>query len=56
MKARAKQLVFWLKASRPGLWFATGWLYLLPTSQSAELLGLQFSIAQIKPCIIEVLD
>ena len=29
----AKQLLFWLKVSRPGLWFATGWLYLLPTSQ-----------------------
>lgn len=38
MKAHAQQMVFWLKASRPGLWFATGWLYLLPTSQSAELL------------------
>ncbi len=27
-----KQLLFWLKVSRPGLWFATLWLYLLPTS------------------------
>jgi 4-hydroxybenzoate polyprenyltransferase len=27
------KLLFWLKVSRPGLWFATGWLYLLPTSQ-----------------------
>ena len=27
------KLSFWLKVSRPGLWFATGWLYLLPTSQ-----------------------
>ena len=26
-------LIFWLKVSRPGLWFATLWLYLLPTSQ-----------------------
>lgn len=26
-------LLFWLKVSRPGLWFATLWLYLLPTSQ-----------------------
>jgi 4-hydroxybenzoate polyprenyltransferase len=26
-------LSFWLKVSRPGLWFATIWLYLLPTSQ-----------------------
>ncbi|MGB0371786.1 MAG: UbiA family prenyltransferase [Opitutales bacterium] len=25
--------VFWLKVSRPGLWFATIWLYMLPTSQ-----------------------
>ncbi len=30
---RLQQLLFWLKVSRPGLWFATGWLYLLPTSQ-----------------------
>ncbi len=28
-----KKLSFWLKISRPGLWFATVWLYLLPTSQ-----------------------
>jgi len=28
-----KTLSFWLKVSRPGLWFATLWLYLLPTSQ-----------------------
>jgi len=28
-----KQLLFYLKVSRPGLWFATIWLYLLPTSQ-----------------------
>lgn len=27
------QWLFWLKVSRPGLWFATLWLYLLPTSQ-----------------------
>ena len=27
-----KQFLFWLKVSRPGLWFATLWLYLLPTS------------------------
>lgn len=27
------QLSFWLKVSRPGLWFATIWLYLLPTGQ-----------------------
>ena len=39
MKAAASQLIFWLKASRPGLWFATGWLYLLPTSQSGELIS-----------------
>ena len=29
--------LFYLKASRPGLWFATVWLYLLPTSQMSEL-------------------
>ncbi len=28
-----KNLTFYLKVSRPGLWFATLWLYLLPTSQ-----------------------
>ncbi len=27
------KLFFWLKVSRPGLWFATIWLYVLPTSQ-----------------------
>ena len=27
------KLKFWLKVSRPGLWFATIWLYILPTSQ-----------------------
>ena len=26
-----KQILFYLKVSRPGLWFATLWLYLLPT-------------------------
>ena len=33
-----KTLLFYLKVSRPGLWFATIWLYLLPTSRSLELL------------------
>jgi len=28
---------FLLKVSRPGLWFATLWLYLLPTSQQPEI-------------------
>lgn len=38
----------WLKVSRPGLWFPTIWLYLLPLSRSADLgsaafcLGLAF--------------
>jgi len=32
------QLIFWLKVSRPGLWFATIWLYLLPTSQMTDIL------------------
>ncbi len=31
------QLIFWLKVSRPGLWFATIWLYLLPTSQVTDI-------------------
>ncbi|MEM6886303.1 MAG: UbiA family prenyltransferase [Verrucomicrobiota bacterium] len=26
--------LYWLKVSRPGLWFQTVWLYLLPTSQN----------------------
>ena len=29
--------LFWLKVSRPGLWFQTLWLYLLPTSQRSEV-------------------
>jgi 4-hydroxybenzoate polyprenyltransferase len=32
-----KQLLFYLKVSRPGLWFATLWLYLLPTSQMTDI-------------------
>lgn len=31
------QLFFYLKVSRPGLWFATIWLYLLPTSQMTDI-------------------
>ena len=31
------KLLFWLKTSRPGLWFATLWLYLLPTSQMNDI-------------------
>jgi 4-hydroxybenzoate polyprenyltransferase len=29
--------LFWLKVSRPGLWFQTLWLYLLPTAQRWEV-------------------
>lgn len=32
-----QKLAFWLKVSRPGLWFATLWLYLLPTSQMTAI-------------------
>ena len=32
-----QQLLFWLKVSRPGLWFATVWLYMLPTGQMDEV-------------------
>ncbi len=32
------KILFYLKVSRPGLWFATIWLYLLPTSQNENLL------------------
>lgn len=28
---------FWIMTSRPGLWFATLWLYLLPCSQMSEI-------------------
>ena len=34
-----QKLLFYLKVSRPGLWFATVWLYLLPTSQNEMLLS-----------------
>ena len=30
-------MLFWLKVSRPGLWFATVWLYMLPTGQMEEV-------------------
>ena len=33
MSSLVNKLTFYLKVSRPGLWFATVWLYLLPTSQ-----------------------
>ena len=39
MAALKNNLLFYLKASRPGLWFATGWLYLLPTSQIIGISG-----------------
>lgn len=32
-----RTLFYWIKVSRPGLWFATIWLYLLPTSQMEEI-------------------
>jgi len=32
-----QKLIFWLKVSRPGLWFATVWLYMLPTGQMDEV-------------------
>ncbi len=31
--SRMGRLLFWLKVSRPGLWFQTLWLYTLPTSR-----------------------
>jgi len=31
------KVLFYLKTSRPGLWFATLWLYLLPTSQNLDI-------------------
>ena len=33
------QLLFYLKVSRPGLWFATIWLYMLPTSGNEAILS-----------------
>ncbi|MCO4762837.1 MAG: UbiA family prenyltransferase [Myxococcales bacterium] len=32
----AQRLTFWLKVSRPGLWFQTLWLYLLPLTTGAD--------------------
>ena len=32
-----QQFLFYLKVSRPGLWFVTLWLYLLPTSQMEHI-------------------
>ncbi len=32
-----RQLLLWLKVSRPGLWFQTVWLFLLPTAGHTEL-------------------
>ena len=37
-----KQMLFYLKVSRPGLWFATIWLYLLPTSQMDVMSSWEF--------------
>jgi hypothetical protein len=31
--------LFWLKVSRPGLWFQTLWLYTLPTARLPEILS-----------------
>lgn len=39
---------FWLKVSRPGLWFQTLWLYLLPTSQHPEVFSrLEFWVGAV---------
>jgi 4-hydroxybenzoate polyprenyltransferase len=35
---KASHAIFYLKTSRPGLWFATLWLYLLPTSLATNVL------------------
>jgi len=37
LKRLLASLLFYLKVSRPGLWFATVWLYLLPTSQVEDI-------------------
>ncbi len=37
-----KRLVFWLKSSRPGLWFPTLWLYLLPLGGGAPYSNWKF--------------
>ena len=36
------KLLFWLKVSRPGLWFPTIWLYLLPLGQTKDLSAIDF--------------
>ncbi len=38
LKKLLDKISFWLKVSRPGLWFATLWLYLMPTS-GLDILG-----------------
>lgn len=40
-------ILFWLKVSRPGLWFATIWLYLLPTSQMDVMSSFSFWLGLI---------
>ena len=44
------QLFFWLKISRPGLWFATVWLYILPTSQMDILHSFPFWLGLFYVC------
>jgi 4-hydroxybenzoate polyprenyltransferase len=39
-----KTLIFWLKVSRPGLWFPTIWLYLLPIGGTDAHVNLSFWI------------
>jgi len=36
------RLLFFLKVSRPGLWFQTLWIYLLPTSATSAWLSPPF--------------
>lgn len=40
-------LAFWLEVSRPGLWFPTLWLYLLPLSRSATLDSANFWVGLV---------
>lgn len=37
LSSLSNKFLLWLKISRPGLWFCTIWLYLLPTSQMSHI-------------------
>ena len=40
-------LRFWLRTSRPGLWFPTVWLYLLPTQRTGQEQAVEARLMQL---------